>query len=453
MLYYTEYICLFIFYRKEDDILSNNLLSTQPYKGTRDFYPAEMRFRNWFFGKIREVLLKSAYEEYNAPMLESFDIYAAKSGEELAKTQTYNFMDRGDRHLAIRPEMTPSVARMVAAKIYDLNMPLKWFAIPNMYRCEAPQRGRLREFWQLNVDIFGCDGFEADMDVIESAINILRVFGADETMFKVHINNRRFFNDVISAICNSDADGAKKVSKIVDKKNKIPREVYEKEMRELGITDEQIAKIDALYTMSVEEATSLCPDSVGAKELSDLFALLKETGLDKYCVFDFGIIRGLDYYTGTVFEVFDEAPENNRAMYGGGRYDNLVGLFVKNAKVSGVGYGMGDVTLENFLVTHNLVPDFSEGETKVLVARFNDVPYKEYINLTATIRDAGTTCALYLGTKKFGKQIDYAFKENYTHMVIMGGSELENGVVKVKNLATKEENEVAISNIADYFVK
>ncbi len=431
--------------------MSNNLLSTQPYKGTRDFYPAEMRFRNWFFGKIREVLLKSAYEEYNAPMLESFDIYAAKSGEELASTQTYNFMDRGDRHLAIRPEMTPSVARMVAAKMYDLNMPLKWFAIPNMYRCEAPQRGRLREFWQLNVDIFGCDGFEADMDVIESAINILRVFGADETMFKVHINNRRFFNDVICAISGADVDGAKRVSKIVDKKNKIPREVYEKEMRELGLSDEQIAKIDSLYTMSVEEATSLCPDSVGAKELADLFALLKETGLDKYCVFDFGIIRGLDYYTGTVFEVFDEAPENNRAMYGGGRYDNLVGLFVKNAKVSGVGYGMGDVTLENFLVTHNLVPDFSEGETKVLVARFNDVPYKEYINLAASIREAGTTCSLYLGTKKFGKQIDYAFKENYTHIVILGGSELENGVVKVKNLLTKEETEVSRNDLANYF--
>ena len=433
--------------------MSNNLLSTQPYKGTRDFYPEQMRFRNWFFGKIREVLEKSAYEEYNAPMLESFEIYAAKSGEELASTQTYNFMDRGDRHLAIRPEMTPSVARMVAAKMYDLNMPLKWFAIPNMYRCEAPQRGRLREFWQLNVDIFGCDGFEADMDVIESAINILRVFGADETMFKVHINNRRFFNDVICAISGADADGAKKVSKIVDKKNKIPREVYEKEMRELGLNDEQIAKIEALYTMSVEEATALCPDSVGAKELADLFALLKETGLDKYCVFDFGIIRGLDYYTGTVFEVFDEAPENNRAMYGGGRYDNLVGLFVKNAKVSGVGYGMGDVTLENFLVTHNLVPDFSQGETKVLVARFNDVPYKEYINLTSCIRDAGTTCSLYLGTKKFGKQIDYAFKENYTHIVIMGGTEFENGVVKVKNLITREEVDVAISELGNYFTK
>lgn len=433
--------------------MSNTLLSTQPYKGTRDFYPAEMRFRNWFFGKIRETLERSAYEEYNAPMVEELELYIAKSGEEIAKKQTYNFTDRGDRQLAIRPEMTPSVARMVAGKMNELNMPLKWFSIPNMYRYERPQRGRLREFWQLNVDIFGCDGFEADMDVIESAINVLRGFGADETMFKVHINNRRFFNDVICAISGADAEGAKLVSKVVDKKNKIPRDVYEKEMRELGLSDEQILRIDALYNMSVEEATALCQGSVGAKELSDLFALLKDTGLDKYCVFDFGIIRGLDYYTGTVFEVFDESPENNRAMFGGGRYDNLVGLFVKNAKVSGVGYGMGDVTLENFLVTHNLVPNFTEGNTKVLVARFNDVPYKEYIGLTASLREAGITSALYLGTKKFGKQIDYAFKEGYSHIVIMGGSELESGTVKVKNLNSREETEVKISSLPDFFNK
>ncbi len=424
------------------NILANINLSTQPYKGTRDFYPAEMKFRNWFFGKIKEALLLSAYEEYNAPMVESLDLYIAKSGEELAGEQTYNFTDRGNRRLAIRPEMTPSVARMVAGKLNDLNMPLKWFSIPNMYRYERPQRGRLREFWQLNVDIFGCDGFEADMDIIESAINVLRVFGADETMFKVHINNRRFFNDVIASICKTDEESSKKVSKIVDKKNKIPREAYEKEMGELGVTSDMISKIDELYTMSVENATALCPDSVGAKELSDLFALLKETGLDKYCMFDFGIIRGLDYYTGTVFEVFDEAPENNRAMFGGGRYDNLVGLFVKGAKVSGVGYGMGDVTLENFLVTHDLTSDFGENETKVLVARFDDVPYAEYIAVCSELKSAGITASLYLGTKKFGKQIDYAIKAGYTHIAIMGGDELAGGKVKIKNLNTREEKEL-----------
>ena len=176
------------------------LLSTQPYKGTRDFYPEDMQLRNWFFGRISDTLRLASFEEYNAPMLESLDIYIAKSGEEIAKEQTYNFTDRGGRMLAIRPEMTPSVARMVASKMAELNYPLKWFSIPNMYRYERPQRGRLREFWQLNVDIFGCDTYEADLDVIESAILVLRAFNADETMFKVHINNRRFFNDVIKSI-------------------------------------------------------------------------------------------------------------------------------------------------------------------------------------------------------------------------------------------------------------
>lgn len=430
----------------------SNLLSTQPYKGTRDFYPEEMRFRNWFFGIIRKTLENAAYEEYGAPMIESLELYIAKSGEEIAKEQTYNFTDRGNRQLAIRPEMTPSVARMVAAKMNDLNMPLKWFSIPNMYRYERPQRGRLREFWQLNVDIFGCDGFEADMDIVESAINVMRAFGADETMFKVHINNRRFFNDVICSICGGDAEHSRAVSKVVDKRNKIPREVYEREMSELGVDADKLARIDALYTMGVHEATALCPESRGAGELSDLFSLLEATGLDKYCVFDFGIIRGLDYYTGTVFEVFDESPENNRAMFGGGRYDNLVGLFVKNAKVSGVGYGMGDVTLENFLVTHGLCPDFSaEGEARVLVARFDDVPYREYIMLTDAIRRTGAVASLYLGTKKFGKQIDYAIRGGYTHIAIMGSSELDGGIVKIKNLATREEREVPVSELGDAF--
>lgn len=414
-------------------------LSTQPYKGTRDFYPQEMRLRNWFFGVMRRVLETAAFEEYNGPMLESLDLYAAKSGEEIATKQTYNFTDRGDRRLALRPEMTPTVARMVAAKMNELTFPLKWFSIPNMYRYEAPQRGRLREFWQLNVDIFGCDGYEADLDCIVSAIEIMRAFGADETMFTVHINNRRFFNDVIAAIAGTDGEGAKQVSKVIDRKNKVPREVYERDLLALGLTAEQIAKIDALYTMSVEEATALCPSSAGAAELTNLFAMLKKAGLDRYCVFDFGIIRGLDYYTGTVFEVFDNAPENNRAMFGGGRYDNLVGLFVKNAKISGVGYGMGDVTLENFLVTHGLVPNLTADRAKVLVTRFDDVPYEAYLALVSDLHAAGVSATLYLGSKKYGKQLEYAIKSGFTHTLTMGGDEFSSGTVHLKNLTTREE--------------
>ena len=433
--------------------MSNEKLSTQPYKGTRDFYPGDMKLRNWFFGKIRETLELSAFDEYNAPMIESLELYIAKSGEEIAKEQTYNFTDRGGRMLAIRPEMTPSVARMVAAKMGELNYPLKWFSIPNMYRYERPQRGRLREFWQLNVDIFGCDTYEADLDTIQSAINVLRAFGADESMFKVHINNRRFFNDVIAAICGTDAEGSRKVSKIVDRKNKVTREAYVKDMNELGITDGQIEKIDSLYSMDVREATALCPESLGSQELISLFDALEATGLAKYCVFDFGIIRGLDYYTGTVFEVFDEDPENNRAMFGGGRYDNLVGLFAKNAKVSGVGYGMGDVTLENFLVTHALVPDMENDGTKVLVTRFADVPLEAYTALVDTLRAHGVRATLYLGNKKFGKQIDFAAKEHYSHVVIMGGDELAAGTAKIKNLATREEAAVEIAKLGDFFAR
>ena len=427
------------------------LISTQPYKGTRDFYPDDMRLRNWFFGKIRSALELASYEEYNGPMLESLDMYIAKSGEEIATKQTYNFADRGGRMVAIRPEMTPSVARIVAAKLGELNYPLKWFSIPNMYRYERPQHGRLREFWQLNVDIFGCDTYEADLDVIESAISVMRSFGADETMFKVRINNRRFFNDVIAAVCDTDAEGAKKVSKVVDRKGKVERESYEKDLFELGLNSDQIAKIDALYTMNVHEATALCPESVGSQELVSLFEMLERTGLDKYCVFDFGIIRGLDYYTGTVFEVFDEAPENNRAMFGGGRYDNLVGMFAKNAKISGVGYGMGDVTLEDFLRTHDLIPDIYKSGVKVLVTRFDDVPYEKYLELAQSLRELGVTASVYVGSKKFGKQIDYAVKGHYSHVLIMGASEAESGTVKVKNLETREESTLALSDLAGFF--
>ena len=429
------------------------LISTQPYKGTRDFYPDEMRLRNWFFGKIRETLETAAFDEYNGPMLESLELYAAKSGEEIANKQTYNFVDKGNRSLAIRPEMTPTVARMVAAKMNDLSFPLRWFSIPNMYRYEATQRGRLREFWQLNVDIFGCDSYEADLETIISAIRILKAFGADETMFTVRINNRRFFNDVIARIANTDADGSKAVSKVIDHKNKVPREVYERELHELGLDDTKISQIDDLYKMNVSEATDICPDSVGAQELRSLFEALSKLDLVKYCVFDFGIIRGLDYYTGTVFEVFDNAPENNRAMFGGGRYDNLVGLFVKNAKVSGVGYGMGDVTLENFLVTHDLIPESFSSDVKVLVTRFDDVPYEEYVAITDRLRNAGIVASNYLGSKKFGKQIDYAVKGQYTHVLIMGGSELESGIVKLKDLETREEHTVEVDKLEAFFGK
>lgn len=431
--------------------MGTQLLSTQPYKGARDFYPEDMELRNWFLGKVRDVLALAAFDEYNAPMLESLDIYVAKSGEELARKQTYNFEDRGGRQVAIRPEMTPSVARLVAARLQQLNMPLRWYSIPNLYRNEQPQRGRLREFWQINADIFGCDGYEADLEIIRTAIDMLLCFGADESMFVVRINNRRFFNDVIAKICDTDAEHARLVSKVIDRREKVTREAYVSSLVELGLSDEKIDRLDSLYTMSVDEAAAICPESVGSAELKNLFEALRVLDLEKYCVFDFGIVRGLDYYTGTVFEVFDKHPDNNRAMFGGGRYDNLVGLFAKNAQLSGVGFGCGDVTLQNFLESHSLIPEEYSKKVKVLITRFDDVPYIKYSSLASLLRDNGIMSASYLGTKKFGKQIDYAVREKYSHVIIMGASELEAGEVKIKDLDAREEVTVKYGDLVNYF--
>ena len=433
--------------------MSVELLSTQPYKGARDFYPEDMELRNWFLGKVRDVLTLAAYDEYNAPMLESLDIYVAKSGEELAKKQTYNFEDRGGRKVAIRPEMTPSVARLVAARLQQLNMPLRWYSIPNLYRNEQPQRGRLREFWQINADIFGCNSYEADLEIIRVAIDMLLCFGADESMFVVRINNRRFFNDVIAKICDMSGEEARLVSKVIDRREKVAREAYVASLKELGLDDDKIEKLDALYTMSVDEATAICPESEGAQELARLFEDLRALDLEKYCIFDFGIIRGLDYYTGTVFEVFDKHPENTRAMFGGGRYDNLVGLFAKNAQLPGVGFGCGDVTLQNFLECHGLIPEEYAKKTKVLITRFDDVPFASYSKIASDLRASGIICTTYMGTKKFGKQIDYASKEHFSHVVIMGGTELQNGEVKVKDLDAHEETTVKLGELVEYFVK
>jgi histidyl-tRNA synthetase len=272
-------------------------------------------------------------------------------------------------------------------------------------------------------------------------------------MFVVRINNRRFFNDVVAKICDFEGEAARLVSKVIDRREKVSPEDYVKSLKELGLDDAKIEKLDSLYSMTVDEATAICPESEGSQELKKLFEALRELDLDKYCIFDFGIIRGLDYYTGTVFEVFDKHPENTRAMFGGGRYDNLVGLFAKNAHLPGVGFGCGDVTLQNFLESHNLIPEEYAKKTKVLITRFDDVPFVKYSELSATLRESGIISSVYIGTKKFGKQIDFASKEHYSHVVIMGGSEFEAGVVKVKDLDAHEETTVKLGELVEYFNK
>ena len=418
--------------------MGKELLSTQPYKGTRDFYPEDMDLRNWFFGVIKDTLRKFNYREYDGPMLESYEMYAAKSGEEIVNEQTYHFTDNGGRNLAVRPEMTPTVARMVAAKLGSLNMPLRWFSIPNLYRYEKPQRGRLREHWQVNVDMFGSDAIETDLEVLIVASSLLKAFGADSSMYEIKINNRRFYNDLFEQVMGFDAEQSRKVSKAIDKKAKMPQKDFDEYLKDLGLNDEQVVKLNSFFEMPLAEMTALCPESQGAQELNKLFELIDAAGMSEICRFDFGIIRGFDYYTGTVFEVYDTDINNNRAMFGGGRYDNLINLFVDKANVSGIGFGFGDVTLENFLVSHNLVPELNYGMPRVLVTRFPEIPYGEYLKLAEELRASDISVSVYTDEKKLAKQMKYAADEKYDYAIILGEDELKNNTVVLKDLSKGE---------------
>lgn len=434
--------------------MSDNLLPVQSYIGTRDFYPEDMRLRNWFFTRMKEVVTRYGYEEVSGPLLESFEVYAAKSGDELVKDQVYHFEDRGGRHVAIRPEMTPTVARMVAARMENLRLPLRWFSINNFMRYERPQKGRLREFWQLNVDLLGADDVLSDFEIVSVAVDLMRAFGADEKMFRVKINNRRLFNSVLDAALELDEAGKKLVSKAIDKRAKIPEDKYREWLKDSGLTDAQVSKLDELFGMDREAILGLVPaDDRGAVEVKELFRLIESAGLSAFCEFDFTIVRGLEYYTGTIFEVYDVSPDNRRALFGGGRYDDLVGLFRKT-KAPGVGFGFGDVTFQDFLITHDAVPADIHDSRTVFVAVFEEVDAAEYAKLAGQIRAAGFDCTVYLGeNKKIGKQFQYAEKCGYPVTVAMGGDEVNEGKATVKDMKTREQSTVLRTELPDILRK
>jgi len=420
-------------------------LSTMPYKGTRDFYPDEMRIRNWFYSVIKNVLDKYVYEEYNGPMLESFDIYAAKSGVEIVEEQTYNFNDKSNRRLAIRPEMTPTVARMVAAKLEQLTLPLRWFSIANLLRYEKPQRGRVREHWQVNVDMFGVWSLKSDLEIISIAVDLMKAFKADASMFKVKINNRKFFNEVLMKVLKVEKSRVQEVSKVIDKKGKIASEDFKKWLMDLGFDEEKVIELNSIFEIKdfngIDKLfTDSTEDLPGRNELTELFALIKEVGLAEYCEFDFSVIRGFDYYTGTVFEVNDKSPKNRRALFGGGRYDNLIEMFKKGSNVTGIGFGFGDVTLKDFLETHNLIPENLNENKSVLISVFPNVPYSFYLELSKELHENGIGNIIYMGDNlKLKKQMLFAERKNISTMIIVGDDEFSTKMVNIKMLNQKKE--------------
>ena len=409
-------------------------LSTDPYKGARDFFPADKKVQNYIFNTWRKVCESYGFEEYDGPFLENTEIYEAKSGEELVNEQLYSFIDKGDRRVAIRPEMTPTVSRMVASKYQELAKPIKWFSIANFYRYEKPQRGRLREFYQLNADIFGVDNITADFEILKLNRAIMDAFKAKPNMYEVRVNNRKYINFVLDKSGINTDENRVKILKILDSKDKILKEEFNKRIDATGIQNGQ--KITLLKYLSVDIKTLNEIKSEGAQELVELFKLLKLAKIDENIVFDPYTVRGLAYYDGTIFEQKDLNPENNRSMFGGGRYNGLINLFI-NTNVPAVGFAQGDVPIKLFLESWSLLPKV-ESNIDYLVTVFpsNDLKFFEKSQEIATkLRNNGKNVEVYLNTTtSISKQLEYANKKGVKKAIIIGQDELDKNTYTEKLL-------------------
>jgi histidyl-tRNA synthetase len=411
-----------------------NKANLQPLKGFRDFYPEQMRFRNFLFGKMSEISQLFGYEEYEGPTLEPLKIYTAKTDEELVKNQTFTLKDKNDKTLAMRPELTPTLARMVASKQNELTFPLRWFSIGPRWRYEQPQKGRLREFWQWDLDLIGEDSLKADAETITVGVELLKSLGLTSKQVIIKINNRLFLEEQLKEI-GIPAEKINLVYKIIDKKEKMDKSEWERYLKE-NIGQEPAEKIQSILNKK---------DFSDFPQLTELFALLKKGGINEYVEFDPTIVRGLDYYTGTVFEARDVDGEF-RTIIGGGRYDNLVSLF-GDQKITGVGFAAGDAVLEEVLKKFNLLPDLKENK-KVLVTVFDKSLADKSFELSQKLRISGIANEIYLKSEKIDKQMKYADKKGIRYVIILGSDEVKKNEVTIKDLSTGNQSSVAFSKLS-----
>ena len=406
-------------------------LSTESYKGVRDFYPRDKFIHDYILNTFSQVCESFGYESYSASILEPAELYRTKTSDEIVNEQTYTFEDRGGREVTLRPEMTPTVARMVAKQQRELGFPLRWYSIPNLFRYERSQRGRLREHWQLNADVFGIATSEAEVEIIRLAHKILITFGATENDFEIRINDRRVFDTIFDEV-NIDAGTRKGVMSLLDRRAKIDN--FESELENLvGAQAEQLLKLlDSAATNPI---------------LEDLVARLAERGISNVII-DTSIVRGFDYYTGTIFEIFDTSPENNRSMLGGGRYDKLMEMFGAEPTPT-VGFGLGDVTMRDFLETHELLPEFVS-PTDLMLCVLNEKHIVFADQVATMLRDQDINVAVNYSYKKAGDQIKLADKKNIPFVACIGDKETETSRLLVKHLASHDEADLAIGDIAEH---
>lgn len=416
-------------------------LSTEPYKGVRDFYPEDWAKMQYIFDTIRTLLRRNGFEEYQASPLERAELYEAKTSEEIVNEQTYTFTDRGDRRVTLRPEMTPSLARMVAAKRRELVYPLRWFSIGNRFRYERPQRGRLREFYQVDVDIVGLPGAKGEGEAIVRAHQIMRAFGAKDEDFQIRINSRSLINVACKELGLTDAEQDAYIA-LVDHKEKMDGKKFE----------EARAPFRRNGAGSLMDPLELIIAGTNAKvaaelgKLQGLIDALTARGISNI-VFTPTLMRGFLYYTGTVFEFFDADPANSRALFGGGRYDGLMLLFGGDP-IPAVGFALGDVTLLDFLETHKLLPANLTGSPDLFIGTPNEADIPGAHAYADILRFEGVNVLVNVTDKSLGDQVKEAVRRQIPYFLAFGANEAEAGKASLKVLAESREELLPLDTIA-----
>ena len=410
-------------------------------KGTRDFYPPQMAVRNWIIDGWKRVSLRNGFEEYDGPILERLEMYQIKSGDEIVE-QLFSLQDRGGRQLAIRPEITPTLARMVNQQINSLPRPIKWFSVPRLCRAERPQKGRLREFFQWNIDIIGSDACEADAEIVFATLDYMREVGLTSSDIKAKISSRRLLAVVLRAL--GIAEGAlEALYPVLDKRAKLPPDAFEELLAEQvpdGATVRRILDFMAIDSLDkIDEVVAVDDHVRDAKdELARVFATLNDMDVRDYCVFDPSVVRGLAYYTGVVFEVHDIVGEL-RAICGGGRYDNLLRDFGGPA-VSATGMGMGDCVLEIILEERGLLHDrIPKPKLDFFVACVDDVFRSTVYEITGKVRAGGRSAGFSYKSGGLSKQLKDAVAQNAKKCVIVGEEYVERNEIVLKDMATGEQ--------------
>ncbi len=422
-------------------------MKIQPVKGTRDFYPPEMAVRNFLEDGFRAASLRNGFEEYDGPIFEYLKMYQVKSGDEIVE-QLFSLTDRGGRELAIRPEITPTLARMVNQRINSLARPIKWFSVPRLCRAERPQKGRLREFFQWNIDIIGVDDVLADAEVIFTTIDYLRQVGLTEKDIQAKISSRGLLAAFLEGLGIGE-DKLIPLYALLDKKPKLPQDVFEKSLAE-RVCDSGICKkiLEFMDLKTVDGINAIAPDgdriSRAIAEIEKLFSLLEKMGISEYCVFDPSIVRGLAYYTGIVFEVHDIVGEL-RAICGGGRYDDLLRDFSGPA-IAATGMGMGDCVLEILLRQKGLLQEeLMTRRVDHFVAFAEPGLFEKAVEITAKIRSAGAAGEFSYKAGALGKQLKQASALGAKKCVIVGTELAEKNSLVVKDMATGTQEEVDVN--------